>query len=149
MRKSCERNWSRLLILHPELIAVKNEFSWNLNWWGVAEESNHKRFFYKQLTSYKIDNALNLSILLSAGKETNRDFICSGERTWNCPRFKICRYLDTCRIVVWCSLILVICRSIKWLLMNNLRHRVKFPWMFLWVAYEIGSRESSCLGLQL
>jgi len=35
-----------------------------------------------KLTSYKIDNALNLSILLSAGKETNWDFISSGERTW-------------------------------------------------------------------
>jgi len=34
----------------------------------------------KILTSYKIGDALNLSILLSAGKETNRDFISSGER---------------------------------------------------------------------
>jgi len=73
-----------------------------------------------QLTSFKIDNALNLSILLSAGKETNRDFISSGERTWNSPRFKICRYLETCRIVVWCSLISVIYEKIKWQLMTGL-----------------------------
>jgi len=53
-----------------------------------------------KLTSYKIDNALNLSILLSAGKETNRDFVSSGERTRNCPRFKICRFSETYRIVV-------------------------------------------------
>jgi len=53
-----------------------------------------------QLTSFKIDNALNLSILLSAGKETNWDFISSGERTWNSPRFKICGSSETHRIVV-------------------------------------------------
>jgi hypothetical protein len=33
------------------------------------------------VTSYVTDHSLNLSILLSEGKETNRDFISSGERT--------------------------------------------------------------------
>jgi hypothetical protein len=49
-----------------------------LNWSGITI-----------VTSYEIDYSLNLSILLSEGKETNRDFFCSGERTRNCPRFKI------------------------------------------------------------
>lgn len=35
------------------------------------------------VTSYMTEYSLNLSILLSEGKETNRDFISSGERTWN------------------------------------------------------------------
>ena len=35
----------------------------------------------KIVTSYETDYSLNLSILLSEGKETNRDFFCSGERT--------------------------------------------------------------------
>jgi hypothetical protein len=35
------------------------------------------------VTSYETDYSLNLSILLSEGKETNRDFFCSGERTRN------------------------------------------------------------------
>jgi hypothetical protein len=33
------------------------------------------------VTSYMTEYSLNLSILLSEGKETNRDFISSGERT--------------------------------------------------------------------
>jgi len=43
----------------------------------------------KKLTSYEVEDSLNLSILLSEGKETNRDFLSSGERTRKCPRFKI------------------------------------------------------------
>jgi len=52
-----------------------------------------KKFFdleiVKKLTSYEVEDSLNLSILLSEGKETNRDFLSSGERTRKCPRFKI------------------------------------------------------------
>jgi hypothetical protein len=38
--------------------------------------------------------------LLSEGKDTNENFLCSGERTRNCPRFEIYRYIDACRIVI-------------------------------------------------
>jgi len=100
-------------------------FDLNQNW------SWRRVYMSIQLTSFKIDNALNLSILLSAGKETNRDFICSGERTWNCPRFKICRHSEAYRIVVWCSFISVVCKRIKWLLMNSLWQRVTIPWILL------------------
>jgi hypothetical protein len=37
--------------------------------------------YHHTVTSYVTDHSLNLSILLSEGKETNRDFISSGERT--------------------------------------------------------------------
>jgi len=43
---------------------------------------------------------LNLSILISRGKETNRDSLSSGERTGNSPSLKsLC--LNTGRIVVF------------------------------------------------
>jgi len=63
-----------------------------------------KKFFdleiVKKLTSYEVEDSLNLSILLSEGKETNRDFLSSGERTRKCPRFKIWRLLEVSRIVI-------------------------------------------------
>jgi len=49
------------------------------------------------VTSYETDYSLNLSILLSEGKETNRDFFSSGERTriqsdtLNQQAFEVCR----------------------------------------------------------
>ena len=47
-------------------------------WWLLFLQNNSQI-----VTSYMTEYSLNLSILLSEGKETNRDFISSGERTWN------------------------------------------------------------------
>jgi len=52
-------------------------------------------------------NTLNLSILLSVGKETNKHFLSSGERIGNSPHTESANHLlEVCRIVTLISSLL-------------------------------------------
>jgi GTP cyclohydrolase-4 len=65
-----------------------------------ARQENLETIHQHNVVADRQKNSLNLSILLSEGKDTNENFLCSGERTRNCPRFEICMHIDVYRIVI-------------------------------------------------
>jgi len=66
LKAEAEKGFRRTLF-EPELVDPNVEINFD------------KRFKGRVITSYKIVNSLNLSILLSEGKETNWDFSSNGE----------------------------------------------------------------------
>jgi len=96
----------------------------------------------QSFTSNAIDYSLNLSILLSEGKETNWNSFSSGERTRNSPTLEICRLHCLSNCSAFTASFLWRTVRLSWLLLNSLRRRVIFPFTFLFAASRNRRRKS-------